>query len=116
VKVIIAGSRSATVASVRHALALCPWTDEITIVISGTAAGADQGGELWAAENGLPVEQYPADWKAHGRRAGPLRNKQMAENADGLIAVWDGQSRGTKSMIDLANQRRLRVFVHRMII
>jgi len=114
VKVIIAGSRSATAASVRRALEVCPWTERITVVVSGAAAGADQEGEIWAGERGLPVEQYPADWKSLGRRAGPLRNQQMAENADGLIAVWNGQSRGTKSMIDIANKRGLQVFVYRM--
>jgi hypothetical protein len=113
VRVIIAGSRDASPAEVRRALELCPWAPLISVVVSGTAAGADQEGERWAEERGLPVNRYPADWKTFGRRAGPLRNKQMSENAEGLVAVWDGTSRGTLNMIDEARERGLRVFVYR---
>lgn len=113
-KVIVAGSRDASPDAVRQALAVCPWSSLISVVLSGTAPGADQEGERWAEERKLLVERYPADWKTFGKRAGPLRNKQMAENADGLVAIWDGQSRGTLNMIDLARKRGLRVFVYRI--
>lgn len=112
-KVIIAGSRDASAEAVRRALETCPWTDLVTTVVSGMAAGADREGELWASERGLAVERFPADWKTFGKRAGPVRNKEMSENADGLIAVWDGNSRGTANMIELAQKRGLRVFVYR---
>lgn len=111
-RTIIAGSRTATPQDVRAALAACPWTSQITFVISGTAAGADQEGERWAAEHHIPVQQHPANWQAFGKRAGPLRNKEMAGAADSLIAVWDGASRGTKGMIDLARERQLTIYVH----
>ncbi|MEO6324896.1 MAG: SLOG family protein, partial [Thermoanaerobaculia bacterium] len=111
-RVIIAGSRSATTQDVRKALDTCAWIDLVTSVVSGTAAGADQAGERWAEERGLPVTRFPAEWEKFGKRAGPLRNKQMAENAEALIAVWDGASRGTSSMIELARERGLRVHVH----
>ena len=111
-KTIVAGSRKATYDHVKEALALCPWAAEISTVISGTAQGADQYGEAWALLCGLPIERYPADWGKHGKAAGPIRNRQMAENAEALIAVWDGASRGTKNMIDTAKSLGLRVFVH----
>ena len=49
----------------------------------------------------------------HGRAAGPIRNKEMANNADALIAFWDGQSRGTRSMINLARKMGLQVAICR---
>lgn len=74
------------------------------IIVSGGAGGADSLGERYARENGLEVERYPADWNKYGRGAGPRRNRQMAEVSDYVICFWDGQSRGTKSMIDCARQ------------
>jgi hypothetical protein len=58
--------------------------------------------ELWAVENGIPNTRYPADWKRYGRKAGPIRNRLMAENAEALIAIWDGKSRGAMDMIKQA--------------
>jgi len=85
---------------------------EVTI-ISGTAAGADRLGERYAEERELPVERYPAQWDLHGKAAGYKRNQQMAEVADALVAFWDGQSRGTKHMIDIATKIGLAVRVVR---
>lgn len=82
---------------------------ENIIIVSGHATGADALGEKYAQEKGHTLETYPADWKRHGRAAGPIRNAQMASIADALIAFWDGKSRGTKSMIDLANKKGLQV-------
>lgn len=112
-RVIIAGSREATIDQVNTALKVCPWTKRITSVLSGTARGADQAGELWAGKNKITLTRFPADWKTHGKRAGFMRNTLMAENADGLIAVWDGESCGTQHMIYEARYKGLRVFVHR---
>lgn len=83
------------------------------IVVSGHASGADSLGERYAQERGLECELHPADWHAHGRAAGPIRNAQMADVANALIAFWDGKSRGTKNMIDTATKRGLQVAVVR---
>lgn len=108
-KVIIAGSRTATVkqvdAAVRGALR-AGWT--ITEVVSGGARGADTYGERWTDK----VKRFPADWDKHGRAAGPIRNQAMAEYADALIAVWDGESKGTRDMISRARARGLKVFIY----
>ena len=85
----------------------------ITTVISGTANGADDLGERWAIRVGIPVERFPAKWKAYGRKAGPLRNQEMAANADALVAFWDGESRGTANMISTARKAGLKVHVVR---
>ena len=86
---------------------------EDIIIVSGHASGADALGERYAQERGFQLETYPADWQAHGRAAGPIRNAEMAEVADALIAFWDGQSRGTANMISLAKSKGLSVAVVR---
>lgn len=109
-RTIIAGSRSIIYPHILdRALHACGWTP--TVVLSGTAQGADRLGERWANYNYVPIERYPADWQANGRIAGFMRNDLMADKAEALIALWDGQSRGTKQMIDRALSRRLRVHV-----
>lgn len=81
---------------------------EITIV-SGGANGADYLGEKYAKEREYELIIFPADWNKYGKSAGPIRNTQMAENSDALIAFWDGKSRGTKHMIDVATKLGLKV-------
>lgn len=83
------------------------------VIVSGHASGADALGERYAQERHLSLEAHPADWNKHGRAAGPIRNAEMAEVADALIAFWDGVSRGTKNMIDTAKSKGLKVAVVR---
>lgn len=109
-KVIIAGSRSVTDADrVFEAIEASPFG--ISEVVSGTARGVDRLGEEWAAMNGIEIKRFPADWKRLGSVAGFLRNREMAEYADALIAVWDGKSRGTEHMINLMANRNKPWFV-----
>ena len=82
-------------------------------IVSGTARGADQLGEDYACNNNLARIRYPADWDKYGKSAGYRRNEEMAENADALIAFWDGRSKGTLHMMRLAKKRGLRVVVIR---
>ena len=81
------------------------------VVISGTARGADTLGEQYAYERGYSVERFPADWRNLGKQAGIVRNRQMAEVADALIAFWDGKSHGTEHMITHAKSHDLLVRV-----
>ena len=83
------------------------------VIISGCARGADTLGLRYASENAFDVEEYPADWDKYGKKAGYMRNVEMAENADALIAFWDGKSKGTKHMIDIATERNLPIRVIR---
>jgi hypothetical protein len=97
-KVIIAGSRD-----IKDWEAVYTAIDNskfsITEVISGTARGVDQYGELWAKAHNIPIKQFPANWEKYGKSAGARRNAEMATYADALIAVWDGKSKGTFNMI-----------------
>lgn len=110
-RVIIAGSRSVTSYElVARAIKLSGF--HISEVVSGCARGADQLGERWAERHHIPVKHFPADWARYGRpRAGHIRNEQMARYAEALVAVWDGESGGTKGMIAKAKRLGLRVFV-----
>ena len=81
------------------------------VVISGHARGADILGEKYASDEDLDLEIYPADWKKYGKSAGFMRNEQMADIADAVIAFWNGESHGTKHMIDIAEEKGLNVKV-----
>lgn len=82
------------------------------IIVCGKARGADTLGEQYAKARNYQVAYYPADWSI-GKAAGYIRNTEMAENADALVAFWDGKSRGTKHMIDIANKKKLKVRIIR---
>jgi len=113
-RVIIAGSRTiAGPGIVETALANCSF--EPTLVISGTANGPDMMGEEWARKNAIDIELFPADWETHGRRAGMLRNAEMARFAEALVALWDGSSKGTANMIETMQRMEKPVHVHRVI-
>jgi len=72
-------------------------------IISGKAIGADLLGERFATEYNFKLIEMPADWDRYGKSAGYIRNKEMAKIATHCICFWDGESKGTKHMIDLAN-------------
>lgn len=97
-KVIIAGSRDFDQYDI-----LCTYADrfpeEITEVVSGCARGADMLGEEYARDWRLPIERFPANWHRYGQAAGVIRNCEMAEYADGLLAFLADDSRGTADMI-----------------
>jgi hypothetical protein len=110
VNVIIAGCRGyEKYETVVEAVAASGF--DITEVVCGCARGVDTLGERWANENNIPVARHPADWNTFGRKAGPVRNQQMANYGDALIAVWDGKSRGTKNMIQCMERQDKPVYV-----
>ncbi len=101
-KLIIAGGRDFTYISTSmigsfleaHSI----YWRNIEQVVSGGASGVDTAGENFANIVDIEIERFPADWNTHGKAAGPIRNKQMAEYADALLLIWDGESRGSASM------------------
>ena len=112
-KVIIAGSRTITdIKHVRDAISSYDMESKISEVVSGTAGGVDSLGETWAIDNNKILTKFPANWKLYGKGAGYKRNVQMAEYADILIAIWDGKSRGTNHMINIARKHQLLVCVY----
>jgi len=109
-KVIIAGGRDFNDYDL-----LCEKCDKILSrqteieIVSGRARGADQLGEKYATMRGYPIKMFPAKWSEHGKQAGYIRNTEMAEYADALIAFWNMESRGTEHMIDIARENKLKI-------
>lgn len=83
------------------------------ITLSGKARGADTLGEKYARHRGFRTRYFPADWDRYGKMAGMKRNMEMIENADALIAFWDGKSKGTAHVIREAKLAGLKVRIKR---
>ena len=129
-KIIIAGSRTIT----EYEIVLQAIQNsgfEITEIVSGKARGVDTLGERYAKENNIPIKEFPADWdnidvegavirihpisaKKYNVKAGFVRNAQMAEYADGLIAITNGSS-GTADMIKEAKRNNLKIYVETLV-
>jgi predicted Rossmann fold nucleotide-binding protein DprA/Smf involved in DNA uptake len=101
-KLIIAGSRNISHISpvIMHSFLEAHRIDwrKIDQIVSGTANGIDTCGENFAHCLDIELERFPADWDKHGKAAGPIRNKQMADYSDALLLIWDGESSGSKNM------------------
>lgn len=109
-KVIIAGSRGFSNYKLLEGKLDSLFSKKSNVeIVSGTARGADKLGEMYAKKRSLPVIQFPADWDKYGKSAGYKRNAQMAQYADACVVFWDGKSRGTKHMIDLAKKQELQI-------
>jgi len=109
-KVIIAGGRNFNdYDSLKNKLDTILSNQKEVTIVSGTARGADRLGERYAEENHHKVEKYPAMWDIYGKSAGYKRNEEMAKIADSCVVFWDGKSRGTKHMIDLAKKFNLKL-------
>lgn len=72
------------------------------IIISGGARGVDRIAEEAALRRGLDCVVFPANWEEYGKSAGYLRNAEIVDSADRVVAFWDGESKGTKHTINLA--------------
>jgi predicted double-glycine peptidase len=108
-KTIIAGSRDFNhLSSVAYCIKQSGFN--ITEVVSGGCKGVDLLGEEWAKKNKIPIKRFPAAWDEHGKAAGPIRNQQMAEYADALIAIVAPNSKGTRDMLNKANKHDLKIW------
>lgn len=82
---------------------------EDLVIISGMARGADTLAVKYAKEKNIPLIQMPADWEAYGKSAGYKRNTEMAKIADGLVVFWDGKSKETEHMVNIAKRYGLKI-------
>lgn len=111
-KTILAGSRHFEVfGNLNELMESQPF--EITEIVSGHSGNVDLAGEEWATANEIPIKLFEPNWKVFGLSAGPKRNRQMAEYADVLIALWDGKSRGTKNMIEEMEKLKKPVYIYK---
>lgn len=121
-KIIIAGSRDVTDYDyLRHAMVVSGFWKQYgksIEVVCGMARGADLLGKEFAEKNGLIVHEFPADWKGLGKAAGHIRNVEMGKfvkEHNGLIlALWDGESRGTKHMLEWCRDNQVKGYIYRV--
>lgn len=112
-KTIIAGSR--TITDYDEVCAACEESGfEITEVLCGGARGVDALGAQWAESRGVQILMFYADWEKFGKAAGAIRNEEMARNAEALVLVWDGWSRGSAHMRGAA--RRHGLLIHERVV
>lgn len=81
------------------------------IIVSGGARGVDSIAESWARSNNVETLIFPADWKNLGKGAGYIRNVQIIDSADIVLAIWDGQSRGTRHSLYLSRRSGKKVYL-----
>lgn len=115
-KLIIAGGRDFTnypalIASIKELLHKEHTPVYELTIISGMARGADSLGVRLARDYNIPLIEMPADWYKYGKSAGYKRNMEMAKIATHLLAAWDGYSKGTGHMINIAKERKLKVTI-----
>jgi len=104
---VVCGSRSIWIGKVVTDILDKYKNDRYTHLMHGGAGGVDRLAGEWASSNGMDPMIRKAEWKSYGRAAGPIRNKEMATEAHTksnnncmLVAIWDGDSAGTKQMYD----------------
>ena len=82
--------------------------EPIATIIHGGARGADEIAFQWARDRGVNEVVYHADWAKHGRKAGPIRNNEMANSGADLCIAFSG-GRGTEHMINMATSKGIEV-------
>jgi len=80
-------------------------------IVSGGAKGADKLAEKYAKDQNLNTIIYYPQWDKYGKKAGFLRNRKIIDDADVVVAFWDGKSRGTASSIDLARRANKELYI-----
>lgn len=99
-RLAIIGSRSCPPIDIASYLPFVP-----DIIVSGGAKGADTYAKEYALENDIPIVEFLPDYGEYGRKAPLIRNIQIVDNSDFVLALWNGTSRGTKFTIDYAEKR-----------
>ena len=102
----VVGSRSLTVQDLGRYL-----PEGVTEIVSGGARGVDQCARRYAREHGLKLTEFLPDYDRYGRAAPLMRNAQIVEYADQVLAFWDRRSRGTRHVIETCRQRHKKVTV-----
>ena len=94
-KVAVVGSRNIVVENIQQFL-----PENVSEIISGGAKGVDTCAEEYAKNNGIKMTVIKPDYKKYGKPAPLVRNKEIVKNAEFVVLVWDGKSRGTKFVLE----------------
>ena len=97
-KVAIIGSRNITVYNIGA------YVSDHDEIVSGGANGVDTCAAEYAKNKGLKLTVFLPEYERYGRAAPIVRNKQIVDYADKVIAFWNGKSRGTLSVIKYAEK------------
>ncbi len=106
-KVAVIGSRNISVNNLENYL-----PEETAEIVSGGARGVDTSAREYAQKSGLKLTEFLPDYEKYGKRAPLLRNDQIIDYADMVLAFWDGKSRGTAYVIDHCRKKNKKVEVH----
>jgi len=106
-KVAVVGSRSIGEADISRYI-----PPDADLIISGGAVGVDTLAEKYADERGIKKLILYPDYELYGRNAPLIRDKLIVDHADLVIAVWDGNSKGTEFTISYAKRRGVRCEVY----
>ncbi len=87
--------------------------NEISLIVSGGAKGADTLGERYAKEHNIDTKIFLADWNKYGKSAGFIRNHDIIKNCDSVIAFWDGKSKGTAHSLNIATKNNKNIKIIR---
>jgi hypothetical protein len=112
-KTIIAGSRSIRDYELLEEVVRISGID-VTEVVSGGARGVDTLAIQYATLKELSIHLIKPNWKEYGNAAGMIRNTEMVNNAEALIALWDGESKGTQDVIQKATKKGLKIYVYNL--
>lgn len=105
-KLIIAGGRDFNDEFIIYKIMYGIDLNIIDEIVCGDARGADSLGAKWAQLKSIPVKHFPAQWDIYGKAAGFIRNAEMGDYGDMLIAFWNGISKGTKHMIQTMKRKK----------
>lgn len=97
-KVAVIGSRSILTAD------LGSYISDGDEIVSGGAVGIDSCAAEYAKKNGLKLTEFLPQYERYGRAAPIVRNKEIVDYADKVLAFWDGKSKGTLSVIKYAEK------------
>lgn len=110
-KILVAGGRDFNYKSIVWDLldyAMIPYCCRESLVITGGARGVDTLANQWAIERGCETKVVAANWNQHGKKAGWIRNNEMADLEPNLVILFPGGV-GTKMMKDIAEKRKFKV-------
>lgn len=75
------------------------------VIVSGGARGIDTLARQYAKVRGIELIEFLPDYESYGRRAPLVRDREIVDDCDSVLAFWDGKSRGTKYTMDYARRR-----------
>lgn len=112
IRVLVTGGRDyAQQQRVNYALHAVHAKYPVSVLIRGGARGADELAKRWAQANGIPYDEYAADWDKHGRSAGHIRNAEMLKEGKPDCVVAFPGGRGTAGMVAIARKAGIPVWV-----